>query len=174
MTLETTTGGAAAESYVTVANADTYFSDRGITAWGLLTTAVKEASLRKATDYMLQVYTSRWSGVRASLTQALDWPRAWVDLTDSITNLAYINGVYVDSTTIPVPVQRACAELALKASTAELLADQDQAIVREKIGPIETEYDRYSPQAKRYQAVERMLQPYLSGKSGASVRLERA
>lgn len=174
MALDTTTGGATAESYITVADADAYFLARGVTAWAALTTAAKEAALRKSTDYMVQTYISRWSGVRVTSTQALDWPRAWVDLADNITNLAYINGAYVDSTTIPVPVQRACAELALKASSADLLADQEQAIVREKIGPIETEYDRYSSQAKRYPAVERMLQPYLTGKGGANVRLERA
>lgn len=156
---------AGAESYITVANATTYFSNRGIATWAALASdTVREQALRKATDYMVQAFKGRWKGLIVEEAQALDWPRTGV----------FVDGYELDSDSVPEQVQRACAELALKASAADLLADQEQLIVREKIGPIETEYDKYSPQAKRYPVIDKMLGPYLSGMSGANVRLERA
>lgn len=170
---ETGTGSATAESYISVTAADTYHSDRGNTAWAALTTAVKEQCLRKATEYMLQTYRQNWKGVRMSSTQALDWPRGYVYLEPVITgaNQEFPNLVADDI--VPTEVQRACAILALTASTETLLPDQTQAIVREKVGPLETEYDRASPQYKRFLAVERLLRPYFAT-SGSLLQVSRA
>lgn len=162
MALDTTLGGAASESYITVASADTYHTNRGVTAWAA-TTAAKEAALRKATDYLTQTYRGSWKGARVDSVQVLDWPRSGI----------VVDGYEVLSTSIPAAVQNACAELAYKSISGELLADQEQGVVSETIGPITTVYDRNSPQAKKYPAVARLLAPLLSGRSGISVRLER-
>ena len=76
--VEDGTGKSDAESFISVADADTYHSNRGNTDWASLLTAAKEQNLRKATDYICQVYRMKWAGTRVNGTQALDWPRAYV------------------------------------------------------------------------------------------------
>lgn len=161
-----------AESYCTVAFADDYHSKRGNTAWDALDdTDDKEPALRKATEYMLQVYRARWNGARVSADQLLDWPRSGV-VIDSASGFYVGFENSIDSDIVPLEVKRACAELALKASTATLLDDQTQSVLVETIGPISTTYDKSSPQATRYKAIDAMLRPYLSGSSN-SARLVR-
>jgi len=152
---ENGTGKADAESYITVAAADTRHAAFGNTAWAALDTAAKESALRNATAYMLQSFRSRWTGFRVLLTQSLDWPR-WQVVVD---------GFYIPSDAVPAEIANACADLALRASTETLAADLTRGIVREKVGPLETEFDPFSPQQTRYRAVDMMLAPYLKGSS---------
>jgi hypothetical protein len=161
--VEDGTGLADAESYISVGDANTYHAARGNTDWAALSDADKESALRRATDYMLQAYRSRWSGQRATSTQALDWPRYGV----------IVDWFELSSDVVPVAVERACAELALRASSADLAADLERGIKRQKVDVIETEYDTASPQQKRYRAVDNLLAPYLMG-GGAFVRVTRA
>lgn len=160
---------AGAESFASVAFADTYHSNRANASWAALSTAVKEASLRKATDYMQQVYRLRWKGTRAGTVQVLDWPRFGVFVEDvAYAGFPYYVGVNV----IPAEVQNACAELALKASTAALAPDIEREVVHEKIGPLEAEYVPGAPQYVRYRAIDLMLKIYMNttGISGKLVR----
>ncbi len=159
--VEDGTGLATAESYVSVADAGTRHTNLGNTAW-TGTDAVKEAALRRATQFMLQRYRGRWQGTRINSTQALDWPRSWV----------VVDGYAVDADIVPVDVANACADLALKALSETLNADLERGVVRDKVGPLETEYDAYSPQAKRYPAIDQALAPFLTG-AGANARLVR-
>jgi len=153
---------AGAESYISVANADTYHSNRGNTAW-TGTTAAKEAALRKSTDYMTQIYRQRWQGGRVDADQVLDWPRYRV----------IVDGFSVDYDAVPDAVQNACAEFALRALSADLLADQTQGVLSKTVGPLSVDYDRTSPQAKRFPAVEAMIAPYLSGFGGVNLQVLR-
>ena len=69
-------GKSDSESYISVADASSYHTARGNTAWAALATdALREAALRRATDYMRQAYRSRWQGYKVNEDQALDWPR---------------------------------------------------------------------------------------------------
>jgi hypothetical protein len=156
--VEDGTGKNTAESYISVADATTYFTARAITAWSALATdALREAALRKATEYMIATYRDRWQGARTyPLVQALCWPRYNV----------VIEGVNVDDDVIPETIKRVCCELALKASVADLSPDLTQGVLSEQIGSIAVTYDKNSPQTVRYKAVDAMLAPYLSGKSG--------
>lgn len=160
--VEDGTGKANAESYISVADADARHTALGNTTW-TVETAAKEAALRRATQFMLQSYRSRWTGQRRHEDQALDWPR-WEVVVD---------GFYIDSDVVPSEVANACADLALKALAEDLAPDLERGIIREKTGPIETEWDRGSPQTKRYRAIEMLLAPFLSGGSGMA-RLVRA
>lgn len=153
ITVEDGTGLADAETYISTSDADTYHAARGNAAWGSLSADSKEAALRRATDYMGQAYRLRWAGQRATSTQALDWPRTG----------AVVDGYDVPTDAVPVAVARACAVLALTASTEDLSPDLERAIKRERVDVIETEYDTASPQAKRYRAVDQLLAPYLAG-----------
>jgi hypothetical protein len=157
-----------AESYISVADCTSYHALRGNSAWALLTTPQMEQALRRATDYMLQMYRNRWVGYRFSTDQKLDWPRLYVPYPDYVAVFG-IYAAYIPYTTIPDEVKNACSELALKASAGELLADADQVVIREKIGPIETEYDKYSPQHKRYQAIDAMVAVYFVKHGGTQV-----
>ncbi len=125
--------------------------------------ALREQWLRKATEYMTNTYRNRWQGQRVDDVQALCWPRYGV----------IVEGYSIDDDVIPETIKRACAELALKASTADLQADLEQGVVSETVGPISVTYDRSSPQAKRYKQIEAMLLPYLKSGGGVSIGLVR-
>jgi hypothetical protein len=136
-----------------------------------MTDTEKEQGLRRATDYMVQWYRSRWLGARKSVGQALDWPRFNVQvLADGEFNYGFNN---FPSDRVPSEVKKACIELALRASIGELNEDRSQAVVRETVGPITTVYDQYSPPHKQFPAVDGILKPYLRSTGGCVVKLGR-
>jgi hypothetical protein len=170
--VENGTGLATAESYASVAEADTRLAAYGFTAWAALATAAKETALRVATDYMVNSYRTRWKGYRVKTTQALDWPRNYVEIPDALTS-SYGGATYYDSTIVPAEVKAACIDLAYKTTQGvELAPDLDQAQKRVKVGPIEVEYDTAGNQATVFRAVESKLRPLLNG-GGAMARLVR-
>jgi hypothetical protein len=155
-----------AESYISVSDASNYHTVRGNTAWAALTTdALREAALRRATDYMRQAYRSRWQGYKVNEEQALDWPRYDVE----------VEGYAVDSDIVPTEVKNACAELALRASAADLNPDLTQGVLSEQVGSIQVTYDKASPQFTRYRAIDALLSPYLkAGGGGCSMGVIRS
>lgn len=159
LVVETGSGSATAESYCSVSAADARHQGLGNTDWAALSTASKEQALRRATVYMTQAFRGRWKGNRCTSTQALDWPRFGV----------CVDGFDYPSTTLPADIVNACADLALKASAEELAPDQERAVIREKIGPLETEYSSYSPQAKQFRAVDMLLSSLLKGSSAMAM-----
>lgn len=162
--VEDGTGKANAESYVSLAAATARHSALGNSAWAdAADDTTREQALRRATVFMEQAYRSRWAGCRINSTQALSWPRYNV----------MVDGWTVASDAVPTDIANACADLALRALSEDLNADLTRGIIREKVGPIETEYDRLTPQSKRFPAIEMALAPYLKG-SAANVSLVRA
>lgn len=160
--VEDGTGKADAESYASVADADAYLAKRGNTTWADLDQGVKEAALVKASDYLTATYTLRWSGVRKTTTQALDWPRQIAERPNVVAG--YGNGVlYYDDDIVPIEVRNACIELASRAASADLLADEDpNQVASESVsGAVSVTY-RDSPERQtRYAFVERMLSTVL-------------
>lgn len=170
--VEDGTGLATAESYISVTAATTYFSNIGETAWAALASdAVREACLRKATSFMLGRYRPRWDGTRKGTTQALDWPRSLVPIKDA-PDLYGGSDSYYDDASVPAAVANACASLALRAATADLLADQTRTVSSVTVGPISTTYDPVSSQAVQYKEVDAMLAPYLKS-SGNRIEMVR-
>lgn len=157
-----------AESYISVVDADTYFANRGNAAWAALDTATKEQSLRAATDYMAQTFRLRWVGMRVTVAQSLDWPRAWVPIPDSPGGYR-ASPAYMPLNVVPSEVSRACAELAVRSSAAELSPDLTTQVTRETVGPITVEYAQGARQAPYYHAVEALLAPYLKARGGLDV-----
>lgn len=153
---ETGTGSDTSESFCSVADALAYFTARNNTVWLALTTAQQEVALRKSTDYMEAVYSQRWAGIRTTSTQALSWPRYNV----------FVNGFVVLSSSVPRAVINACSELALRAAAGELLSDTTQQKTRTKVGEIEVEFDKYSPQSQQFLAITALLQPYFEQSAG--------
>lgn len=163
LVVEDGTGLATAESFISVADADTRHSNLGNSAWADLSTAAKEQALRKSTIYMEGAFRERWKGTRLLRAQALSWPRYG----------AVVDGYVLDSNYVPAEVANACADLALTASTQELNPAQTRAVIREKVGPLETEYSTASPQGTRYVAITAGLAAFLKG-TGAVAGLVRA
>lgn len=162
LVVEDGAGLSTAESFASVAQADARHTALGNSAWTGSDT-VKEQALRRATSYMEQAYRTRWKGTKLLRSQALSWPRYGAEA----------DGYTLDSTIVPAEVANACIDLALKSLADELNADLTRGIVREKVGPLETEYDPHAPQQVRYRSVDMALAPYLRG-SGAMATLVRA
>lgn len=106
--VEDGTGLSNAESFASVAFANTYHTNRGNALW-TGTDAVKEAALRKATDYIQAKYYPRWGGSRMTDAQALDWPRDYVVRSNSLTGT-----IYWPNNAVPNDVAVATCILALK------------------------------------------------------------
>jgi hypothetical protein len=169
LVVETGQAGADSESYCSVAFATAYHAARGNAAWAALASDdVREAALRNATDYMEQVYRLQWKGYRFTEAQALSWPREEVQRQD-YTFLNQYSFYPTDS--VPVEVKNSCASLALRAATGELAPDIDRASTREKVGPIEVEYDKNAPLYVRFRAVDNLLAPFLKTVAGGASRM---
>jgi hypothetical protein len=167
LTVENGTGLVDAESFISVADASTRHTAFGNAAWAALASdTVREQLLRQATAKMEGEYRLRWNGTRISTTQALSWPRYDVPIKDAPGQFGgamngYGVGSYYPNNTVPADVANACADLALRAITGPLTPDTERAVKREKVGPLETEYEPGSIQSTRFDAVENMLRPYL-------------
>ena len=136
VTIIATAGSATANSYITLADAETYFESRiGITDWTAAITATKNIILVNATRLLDQSFS--WDGDKATTTQALRFPRDYSYNCD---------GELQDNDTIPREITNATCEMALF-----LLDNTGQSTTNEfksaKVGSLEVEYrDNISPE----------------------------
>lgn len=131
-TVETGAIVAGANSYVDVAFADNYFTDRGNTEWAAFTLSKKQNLLVRATDYADRNY--RYLGDIIQDSQPLLFPRQ--NIYGRISGRNYIG-------TIPFCLKQAVCELALRANTADLSPDVTQPPVlshMEKATVVEERY----------------------------------
>lgn len=158
-----------AEAYRSVAGHRTYCAAMGFSLDGLDDTEIEQQA-RRATAEMTRKWRSKLAGRRASLTQALDWPREEVPNPDAPGRRTYL-----PSNFIPTEVGDAQSELMLRLQAGlDLSPDQGRAILEETVGPIKTVYDKDSPSVPRITAVEDLLRPFLrNGGSSTTVRLIR-
>lgn len=170
LVVENGAGIAGAESYISVADATAYHAARGNAAWAALASdTVREQALRRATDYLGQIYRDRWSGYRVNSEQALDWPRYEAPRRDLPGDAYY---AYYASDAVPIEVVRACADLALRAAAGELVEDEDQRIASVSAGSVNVTFQAGSSPRKRYPAIDGLLMPVL--RSGGGTPLVRA
>lgn len=136
MALDATVGGASADSYVTVAEADAYFaSSANGGVWAPLAEDVKENRLKEATRILDLYYV--WNGIKASETQALGWPRK---------KAYYPDGTLIPEDIIPVAVKYATFDLALFLYTNNGFTMEDNMLDMVKVGPITVDFlDNKSP-----------------------------
>lgn len=179
MALVTTPGASDADSYVALADAETYFGDRGLTTWTGADSA-KEAALRLATSYLDNAYRDRWIGVRTEQAQALAWPRcSAIPIRTSISiTMALIDsdGFEIATDTIPIQVQRATMEAALLSLTgtdlqpARSQADIGIKSIDKSVGSLRKAivYRDDAPIVDRYLAIEGYLRGLVTGTPGAS------
>ncbi len=158
--VEDGTGLSNANSYLSVAEADTYHENHsGSSAWCSANQANKEKALRLATQYLDVQYCNRWKGYRANEGQALTWPRTYAYDDD---------GYSYDSNEIPQRLKNACAELALRVIQGDTLLDDisKPGTIKSKsvkVGPIEktTEYMGGLSPVKKYPLIEGQLKPII-------------
>lgn len=163
--VEDGTGRTDAESYASVAYADAYHTAMGSASWAIATEGAREAALRRATAYADAAYL--WRGLRAWPEQSLAWPRGGV-VSDNID---------LPSDEVPVQLQRAVCELALKALSTDLMPDiAPDVVTQESVGPVSVSYGQSrNGGMTRFSLVDAMLRDLvLSGGAGGSVRVTRA
>lgn len=161
LVLEDGTGKADANSYGSVAEADSYHATyTGSTVWANAETADKERALIVATQYLDIVYGDRCRGLKGSQSQALEWPR--VDAEDN-------DGYLYDSDEVPTRWKQACFELALRhVSGDELLAAETTPgrVAEEsfQIGPLKeaTKYEGARPYGYVYPKVEALVRELIA------------
>jgi len=153
------------DSYLSVIDADTYWSNRNNSVWAAAVTADKEKALRFATEYIDGSYDGRWIGEHpGASSQVLAWPR---------------NGA-VDSegrsvTGIPQRVADATARLALDALADFLSVAEDRGgrISRAAVGPLDVSYFRDAPAGTAFPFLDLMLKPLLTLSGGSGGNLVR-
>jgi len=120
------TPGIDANSFADVAFADEYIAthDPGLT-WINRTEATKEGLLMRATELLDGL---NWVGMKAVAANSLRWPRAYVYDKDE---------ALLDSTTIPLFLQRAVSEFAFHLSESD--TTRESGLKRIEIGPLKIE-----------------------------------
>lgn len=126
MPIDATVGGADSNSYVTLEDANKYFSTRLHSGtWIDSTDQIKEAALITATNMIDWYYT--YKGAKTNSTQALQWPRTGVN----------VGTVIYPSDAIPKEIIIATCELAIVAIDEDLTAGNPLAGLRKvQAGPL--------------------------------------
>ena len=120
VTIDATAGGANANSYITLAQADAYveamISSTDVSKWDTGNTDSRNRALAAAAQ---RLDRERFLGARATDTQALQWPRTGVRKPDTYVN-TYATGFpfrisddYFTDEEIPDQIERAQVELAV-------------------------------------------------------------
>jgi hypothetical protein len=179
MTLNATPADPAADSYFTLAEATTYFGNRGVTTWNGTTQAL-EVAARLGTQYLDNAYRLRWKGITAARYQSLAWPR--VDGSRGARpyygasyQLFDENGWPIDPTTVPNQVKYAAMEAALIALSGGTL---EPTLVRggriksqtKTVGPLSksTVWADGAPATDRYLVIENFLSGLTNSSPGSS------
>ena len=156
LVVETGTGSATANSYVTEVFCTTYFQNQGgNTAWDAADTMTRARALIQASNWIDLSYGDRFVGLRASSTQALEWPRSF----------AY-DRQGEELASVPLALQRATAEMARRylEDSTQFFADTAAAsnVVQDSVsvGPITIAktYAGTKDEAKKFNVVTRLFQ----------------
>lgn len=176
LVVEDGTGKTDAESYISVADTDTYVqlhlrsanTDR--VEWLAAATADKEIALRQATDWLDIQFQQRWQGRRSNEDQALAWPR-W--------GVVDFDGYTIESDSLPQDLLDATAEMAARGVSGDLFSDIDSPAgaikrTRDKVGPLESEieYTGSATQQAAYVKAEKIVAQLLMS-SAAQPFVER-
>lgn len=153
-----------ADSYISLEDARTYCTARGLSLSDEDATA--EIQLRRAFDY-LEMKRASYKGSKVDSAQLTQWPRTGV----------IIEGVEVDSATIPTELKNAQIQYAVAINSGlDLLPSSAGTpfVVREKVGALETEYSNSLATSgiPIVRIAEQLLEPLLT--SVGTLSTERA
>lgn len=158
LTVENGTGLSNADSYISLADANTYFTSMGDETWTDADDTEKEAALRRATYSLDAWLRGRWKGVKKTSTQALAWPR--IKKLDSTEGVKDEDGYELATDAVPLVVQRATAEIALIELSERFIqqsVSNSNTVASESVGPISVTYRDSAPAVKYYPHIEAML-----------------
>lgn len=165
MSLDATPGGTTADSYCTLAEANSYHASRGYTAeWDAADDAAKERHLKWAARQLDVSFD--WRGRKTTRDQARAWPRAGAMDDD---------GFYWDSTGaagVPLLLKQAQAEFAFQLMkedwTQGLSSVTDEGAT---IGPLKTTKEEHNSLPA---SVKKLVGPLTNGGTGSvrSIELE--
>lgn len=165
------------DSYFSVAEADDYFSSRGVTAW-TGTENAKETASRRGTSYLDNQYRGRWIGIRSEQDQKLAWPRY------SDETLYDSDGYEIADDAIPEQIKTAAMEAALLALTGVTLEPRLERggmikSIGKGVGPLRKDivYMDGAPVTDRYTAIEGLLRGFVDSMPGSfsgNIRLVRS
>lgn len=159
-------GSATANSFQTVAGANTYHADHGNPSeWSSASVADKQFGLIEATRYLETKYHGRWKGVRKTSTQRLAFPRVDVNLEeDSIAD------------EIPVQLKDATSILALAVVNGDTLAVDETTpgeieSISQTAGSVSqtVRYAGARGTQKKYVLADRLVRPLLLSSFGGYV-----
>jgi hypothetical protein len=152
ITITATAGHASANSYITLADADTYHDGHPYAStWDDASADQKNRALVTATRQLDIWFT--WKGSTATSTQALLWPRVGVFGP---------SGYEEASNAIPTRIEEATAELARQLLAEDRTADLDtdaKGLTKLAVGSISMEF-RASSSKPIPDVVAGMVQPY--------------
>lgn len=164
MSIESTAGATDANSFCSVAEANSYHAARlHNEVWYNATTDSRERALKWASRILNEMI---WKGQKTASTQALVWPRSYVYDT---------NDDELSTTTIPQFLINATSEYAWELLKADREVDSDNAGIKEVMaGEVLVKFDKSDRPSKTPTSVYRMISNYLgSGSSSNFTRIER-
>lgn len=157
MAFDPTPGSPTANSYSDVAEADAYFTTHRESAlWSALADTDKEKYLIEST-YSIDDRVYDWVGTKASVDQALDWPRKGLSASYGI-----------EDTEIPFDIKRASYELSMYLLEGNEL-DDDIKLDSVRTGTLRVDFDENNPRGSFPKIVSSILSKYGSTSSSGGV-----
>lgn len=166
MALDATAGGANADSYCTVAEADAYQATHlYASVWTTATTANKEKALKWATRLLDEQVD--WEGSVSTLGQALRWPRSEVTDRDG--------RAWFNNTTIPTFLKNATAELARHLLAGDRTQERSVGIQSVTADTVEVVFDKHDVRPFLPPSVRSMVEPFgrVKGPGSGTAQLVR-
>ena len=160
MTVEDGSGLNQANAYISLVDANAYFTEINITEW-TGSDEVKEASIIRASRYLDGYYRKRWIGSRMNADQGLSWPRLEAYDEDDFL----VEG-------IPKELKYATCEAALLILKGEDLTpnlERGGKVLREKVSSIETEYAPGAPARNVYTIIDDFLSGLTHGHNSIKI-----
>lgn len=160
-----------ANSYCTLADATTYHSDRGNSAWAEADTADKNAALVRATFDLENMYKNKWVGVKtqswiasdgsnATPVQSLAWPRVEKAHETDPTLLTDVDGLKIQKNEVPLAVRHAQFELALIELSTRVVGgvvNEEDAVQSVSVGPISKTFFEKGAEVDKYPHIDMIL-----------------
>ena len=161
---------ASANTYITVVEADTFCSQRGLTDWATLSTANKEIAIIRGMGY---VETFDFKGIKMSWQDPLEWPRYGVwdeSFQGNMTDLSSEELAFYQE--VPPGVKKAACQAAYEeAISPGVLQPAGQSNIQsETIDVISVSYFRDKPSQPVYPNIEGFLKGLLNNKNVANIR----
>ena len=156
---------ASANSYVTVAEVDTYCSEQGYTSWASLATADKESSILRA---MVYIEGLPFKGEKTDWENPLEFPRYGLYSDLQAFNISEVAWVPDTLTLIPKALKRGVCQATYEESVSAgvLNPSVTQGVKREKIDVLEVEYFTSSGSETNFSKILSLMKSILKNQGG--------